>query len=222
MKAIIFGATGMVGKGVLLECLDHPEVHTVLSVGRNKVDIEDSTLIQIEHADFTDFSPLEEDFQGYDACFYCMGVSSAGMSEDKYKHLTYDFAMAAAKELVQINPHMTFVYVSGQGTDSSEKGRIMWARVKGKLENDLLSLGFNRAVMFRPGVIVPKRGIKSRTALYQRMYDLFGWLFRLLESSFPNSITDTTKLGKAMINAHLKMTKLTIAGPKEINELAEM
>jgi uncharacterized protein YbjT (DUF2867 family) len=220
MKAIIFGATGMIGKGVLLECLDHAEVAEVLSIGRSRIELSHAKLRQIEHRDFLDFSAIASELQGYDACFFCLGISAAGMQEAEYKRITYDFAMTAAHTLVKINPEMTFTYVSGQGTDSTEKGRMMWARIKGKLENDLLALGFQNPVMFRPGAIIPRRGIKSRTRSYQFMYDYFGWLLKAIEKVSPNSVTDTTKIGLAMINAHLIGVEKRILSPRDINLLA--
>ncbi len=222
MKAILFGASGMIGKGVLLECLDHPQVEQVLAVGRSKVEPEHPKLRQITHHDFTDFSGIESEWKGYDACFFCLGISAAGMKEADYRRITYDFTMAAAKILYKLNPGMTFTYVSGQGTDSSEKGRMMWARVKGKVENDLLAMGFGRAVMFRPGAIIPRRGIKSRTRAYQFMYDYLGWLLKIIEKMAPDSITDTTKIGRAMINVHMKGTNQKILYSKDINALAQL
>lgn len=220
MKAIITGATGMIGQGVLLECLEHREVSEVVTIGRSKVDLEHPKLKQIEHADFTDFSTIKDQLRGYDACFFCLGVSAAGMKEEDYRRITHDFTMAMAKTLHELNPEMTFTYVSGQGTDSTEKGRIMWARVKGKTENDLLNLGFNKAIMFRPGIIVPKRGIESRTRAYRLLYRYFMWLVKLVQFLSPNSVTDTTRMGQAMINAHLVGEDQRILGPKDINVLA--
>jgi uncharacterized protein YbjT (DUF2867 family) len=220
MKAIIFGATGMIGKGVLLECLDHPDVKQVLTIGRSKLEIKNPKLKQIEHSSFLDFTGLEGELKNYDACFFCLGISAAGMNEADYTRITHDFTLSAAQFLFRLNPEMTFTYVSGQGTDSTEKGRMMWARVKGKTENDLRALGFKKAIMFRPGVIIPRRGIKSRTKSYQTIYNLFGWLLKLLEKTAPNSITDTTKIGLAMINTHLKGADKTILTPKDINQLA--
>lgn len=222
MKAILFGASGMIGKGVLLECLDHPQVEQVLAVGRSKVETEHPKLRQIIHQDFTDFSGIESELKGYDACFFCLGISAAGMKEADYRKITYDFTMAAAKTLHKLNPEMIFTYVSGQGTDSTEKGRMMWARVKGKVENNLLALGFKRAVMFRPGVIIPRRGIKSKTKSYQLMYDYLGWLLKIIEKFAPDSVTDTTKIGRAMINVHLKGTNQKILHAKDINALAQL
>jgi len=221
MKAIITGSTGMVGKGVLLECLDHESVSEVLVIGRNPVNVKHPKLKELIHKDFSDFSKATAQLKGYDACFFCMGVSSVGMKEADYKHLTYDLTLALARELVQLNPKMTFNYVSGVGTDSTEKGRTMWARVKGKTENDLLSLGFKQAFMFRPGMIIPLRGIKSRTKIYQFMYDYFMWLVKLMKFFSPNSVITTTQLGLAMINSVLKSYPENILHPKDILELSK-
>ena len=221
MKAIITGATGMVGKGILLECLDHSKVEEVLVIGRNSVGIKHPKLKELLHADFDSFEKVKSQLKGYDACFYSMGVSSAGMKEEKYKYITYDFAMALAKVLIELNPEMTFNYVSGQGTDSSEKGRSMWARVKGKTENDLLGMGFKQAYMFRPGAIIPLRGIKSRTKSYQFIYDYFMWLVKLIKLLAPNSVVNTTQIGQAMINTVLKGYEKKILSPKDILVLAE-
>lgn len=220
MKAIITGATGMVGKGVLLECLDHKKVEQVLVIGRNPIDIQHPKLKELIHKDFSDFSSVKDQLKGYDACFYCMGVSSAGMNEAKYQHLTYDFTLALARELIQLNPKMTFNYVSGVGTDSTEKGRTMWARVKGKTENKLLKLGFKQAYMFRPGAIIPLRGIKSRTKVYQFIYDYFLWAVKLMKFFAPNSVVTTTQVGLAMINTVLKGYQQTVLEPKDIVALS--
>ncbi len=221
MKVIVTGATGMVGKGVLLECIDHESVSEVLSVGRNPLNIKHPKLRELIHKDFSNFSEVNSELKGYDACFFCMGVSSVGMKEAEYKHLTYDLTLALAKELVLLNPKMTFNYVSGVGTDSSEKGRTMWARVKGKTENDLLNLGYKQAFMFRPGAILPLRGIKSRTRAYQFMYDYFTWLLKIVKVISPNSIVTTTQLGLAMINSALNGYPEKIIHPKDILELSK-
>lgn len=220
MKAIIFGATGMIGRGVLLECLHHPEVEQVLCVGRSQLAMNHPKLKQIVHSDFTDFSGIENQLRDYDACFFCLGVSAAGMKEEDYRRITYDYCMAVAKTLYRLNPEMSFTYISGQGTDSTEKGRMMWARVKGKLENDLLKLGFKKADMFRPGLIIPRRGIQSRTPGYRIAYTWLGWLLKIIQRLAPDSITDTSRLGQAMINAHLKPVGKSILTPKDINALA--
>ncbi len=216
MKVIITGATGMIGKGVLLECLDHPSVESVLIISRSKMDLNHPKLKQVIHKDFSDYSTIKDQLAGYDACFLCMGVSSAGMNEEKYRVITYDYTLALARALKELNPNMTCTYVSGQGTDSSEKGRSMWARVKGKTENDLLKLGFKQAYMYRSGAIIPLRGIKSRTKAYQFMYDYFMWLVKLIKFLAPNSVVNTTQIGKSMINvAHQGYSK-TILNPEDI------
>ena len=216
MKVIITGATGMVGKGVLLECLDHKEVEEVLVIGRNSIEMSHAKLKEIIHKDFSDFSGISDQLKTYDACFFCMGISSMGMKETAYKKITYDFTLALATELKKQNPNATFNYVSGEGTDSSENGRTMWARVKGKTENDIIALGFKQAFMFRPGAIIPLRGIKSRTKAYQFMYDYFMWLVKLAKTLAPNSVVDTTQIGLAMINSVKKGYSKNILKPKDI------
>lgn len=215
-NVIITGATGMVGKGVLLECLDHKSINKVLVIGRNPIGIEHPKLKELIHNDFTNFSIVKNQLLEYDACFFCLGVSSAGMKEEQYKKITYDFTLSLGKTLVDINPQMTFNYVSGQGTDSSENGRMMWARIKGKTENDLLNLGFKQAFMFRPGMIIPLRGIKSRSKSYQLMYDYFMWIVKSIKALAPNSVVDTTQIGLAMINAVLKGYTQRVLKPKDI------
>ncbi len=221
MKVIITGATGMVGKGVLLECLDHKKVEQVLVIGRNQVGIQHPKLKELIHKDFSDFSSVKDQLKGYDACFYCMGVSSVGMSEADYSRVTYSFAFALASVLANINPEMTFNYVSGEGTDSTEKGRSMWARVKGKTENDIINAGFRQTFMFRPGAIIPLRGIKSRTKAYQFMYDYFMWLVKLIKLLAPNSVVTTTQVGLAMINSVFNGYTDNILRPKDIITLSK-
>ncbi len=216
MNVIVTGATGMVGKGVLLECLDHQSIDKVLVVGRNPVEIKHPKLKELIHSDFSDFSGVSEKLKGYDACFFCMGISSMGMKEADFKKVTYDYTLSLARELYTLNPEMTVTYVSGEGTDSTEKGRIMWARVKGKTENDLIKLGFKQAFMFRPGFIIPLRGIKSRTKGYQFVYDYFMWLVKLIRALAPNSVVTTTQVGKAMINSAIRGYPLNILKPKDI------
>src|SRR5579862_4095072 len=163
MRAILFGASGMVGQGVLRECLLDPDVESVVVLSRSAIGRQHPKLRQLLHGNFLDFSAIESQLAGFDACFFCLGVSSAGMNEEDYQRITYGFTLAAARVLARLNPNMTFIYVSGTGTDSSERGRSMWARVKGRTENELLRLPFHAAYMFRPGVIVPLHGIQSRT-----------------------------------------------------------
>ena len=221
MKVIITGATGMVGKGVLLECLDHNNVEEALVIGRNPIGMNHPKLKEIIHKDFSDFSGIADQLENLDGCFFCMGISSIGLKEAEYKKVTYDYTIALARELIKLNPEMTFNYVSGEGTDSTEKGKIMWARVKGKTENELLNMGFRQAFMFRPGAIIPLRGIKSRTKAYQFMYDYFMWLVKLLKALAPNSVVNTTQVGLAMINSVQHGYTKSILKPKDIITLAE-
>ena len=211
----------MVGKGVLLECLNHDSISEVLVVGRNPLGINHPKLKELIHSDFTNFVEVKDKLLGYDACFFCLGISAAGLNEEQYKRITYDFTLALAKTLFGINPKMTFNYVSGEGTDSSEKGKMMWARVKGKTENDLLNLGFAQAFMFRPGAIIPLRGIKSRTKSYQFMYDYFLWLVKIIKLIAPNSVVSTTQIGLAMINSVLNGYPEKILKPKDILKLSK-
>jgi uncharacterized protein YbjT (DUF2867 family) len=200
MKVILFGATGMVGQGVLRECLLDPGVQHILSIVRTPSGQDHPKLRELVHSNFFDYSTIESELTGLDACFFCLGVSSAGIDEAKYTHLTYDLTLAAAAALARLNPNMTFLYVSGAGTDSTEHGRTMWARVKGKTENALLKLPFRAAYMFRPGFIQPLHGIRSKTKLYQFFYTALNPILPLLKSAFPNSILSTEELGRAMIN----------------------
>lgn len=220
MKVIITGATGMIGQGVLLECLDDPAITQILTVGRSAVNMTHKKLKELLHEDFLDYSDVVEDLKGYDACYLCMGVSAGGMTEERYYKLTHDFTLSIASTLKILNPNMVCTYVSGQGTDSSEKGSSMWARVKGKTENDLLLLGFKAAYMFRPGIIIPLKGIQSKTKSYQFMYTYFGWLIKILKAISPKSIVNTTQVGKAMIQITKKGYLRNIITPKDILLLA--
>jgi len=220
-KVIITGATGMVGKGVLLECLDHDSISEVLVIGRNPLGIKHPKLKELIHSDFTNLVEVKDKLLGYDACFYCLGISAAGLKEEQYKRITYEFTLALAKTLFKINPKMTFNYVSGEGTDTSEKGKMMWARVKGKTENDLLNLGFKQSFMFRPGAIIPLRGIKSKTKSYQFMYDYFLWLVKIIKLIAPNSVVSTSQIGLAMINSMLNGYPDKILRPKDILKLSK-
>lgn len=222
MKVILTGATGMVGQGVLRECLLDPGVTQVVTLGRTKTGQIHPKLEEIEHKNFEDFSPLEKRLTGFDACFYCMGVSSAGMGEKDYHHITYDYTLALARVLAQVNPGMTFTYVTGAGTDSTAKGRIMWARVKGATENALLALPFKAAYMFRPGLIQPLDGAVPRNKWLKGLLVLFKPLFPPLMALFPKHITTTRRIGRAM----LKVTREGTFTPRleawNINDLGKI
>ena len=219
MKVILFGATGMVGQGVLRECLLDANVESVLAVGRSPTGQRHAKLREIMHDNFLDYSAIEPQLAGYDACFFCLGVSSVGMSEQRYRHLTYDITMAAAKALSKLNPGMVFVYVTGRSTDSSEQGPLMWARVKGKTENDLLKLPFKAAYMFRPAGIQPLHGIRSRTAWVQALYVAAAPLLTLLNRVAPNYMTTTEQVGRAMIKVARDGYPRPVLESEDINRL---
>jgi uncharacterized protein YbjT (DUF2867 family) len=221
MKVIIFGATGMVGQGVLLECIADAGVESVLCIGRAAVATQHAKIKQLQLSDVGDLSSLVGDVAGFDACFFCLGVSAAGLSEEKYRALTYDLTLRAAKTLADRNPGMTFIYVSGVGTDSTEHGRVMWARVKGATENALLKLPFKAAYMVRPGAIQPVHGVTSRTPLYRAIYAIGGPLFPLLRRLFPNQITTTERIGKAMLIAARTGAPKSILEPPDIEALVK-
>src|SRR5471032_923539 len=201
MKVIIFGASGMVGQGALRAALLAQDVEQVLLVGRSAVDLRHAKLRQLTQPDLFDYSAVATQLQGYDACFFCLGVSSAGMDEAQYTRLTYDLTLAAAEPLARLNPGMTMVYVSGAGTDSSEQGRSMWARVKGRTENALLRLPFKAVYLFRPGAIQPLHGARSKTTSYRIFYSLLAPLMPLLRRLCPRAILSTESMGDAMLNA---------------------
>lgn len=198
MKVLIFGATGMVGQAALLECLRDSAVELVVTLGRTATGIHDAKLREIVHANLLDYAGMEMQLAGFDACFFCLGVASTGMKEADYTRVTYGFTVAAAEALSRINPGMAFVFVSGSGTDSTEKGRMMWARVKGRTENALLRLPL-KAYMFRPGFIQPLDGIRSKTPMYQAFYRVLGPVMPLLRRAFPNQILSTRDIGQAML-----------------------
>jgi uncharacterized protein YbjT (DUF2867 family) len=220
MKVNVFGATGMVGQGVLRECLLDPDVERVLAIVRRPTGQRHEKLEEIVHENFFDFSPIEARLAGYDACFFCLGVSSVGMTERDYQRVTYDITLAAATALVRRNAAMTFVYLSGAGTDSSERGRSMWARVKGKTENALLAMPFKAAYMFRPGLIQPLDGITSSTRAYRLGMALFAPLFPVLRALFPRHVTTTRELGRAMLRAARQGAAKGVLEPPDIIALA--
>jgi NAD-dependent epimerase/dehydratase family protein len=217
IKAIITGSTGMVGEGVLHECLNHPEVESVLVINRRTCDVQHPKLKEIIHSDFSDFTGIENELSGYNAAFLCMGVSSVGMKEEKFRYLTYDLTMALAKPLAKLNPEITLTYVSGAGTDSTEKGRIMWARVKGKTENDIIKLTVKAGFAFRPGVITPTKGLKNTYTSYKVMKPLLP-VFRAM---FPKYVSSLQELGLAMINVVLKDYDKNVLEVKDIVELGK-
>lgn len=200
IKAILTGATGMVGEGVLHQCLRNPEVEAVLVINRRPCGVQHEKLTEILHKDFHDLSLIEAQLTGYKACFFCLGVSSAGMNEIDYYHLTYNLAIHVAETLSRLNPDMTFCYISGAGTDSSEQGRSMWARIKGKTENDLQKLPFKAAYMFRPGYIHPMKGMKNTLAAYK----MLGFLYPVVKALFPRYVCKLEEVGQAMINVTKK------------------
>src|SRR6267154_446173 len=216
IKAIITGATGMVGEGVLLECLNHPEVEQVLVINRKPGGVSHPKLREIIHADFFDLAPIESQLIGYNACFFCLGVSSAGMSKEKYKHITYDLTLNVGQLLARPNPEMTFCYVTGAGTDSSEQGHVAWARVKGATENALIRL-FKQAYMFRPGFMKATPGQKN----VKSYYTLFAWLYPVGRALYPAGFCTLQEVGRAMINAATKGYPKRILEVKDIVELAK-
>ena len=199
MNVLILGASGMVGQGVLRECLLNDGVKRVVTLGRSEVAQRHPRLRQIVHADLLNLAPIEDQLTDLDACFYCLGVSAAGMSEQDYTRVNHDFTLSVAQTLVRLDPDMTFIYVSGAGTDSSEHGRVMWARVKGRTENDLLKLPFVSAYMLRPAMIIPMHGIKSKTPLYRVLYSLLTPAYPLLAKLSPKYVTTTERVGRAML-----------------------
>jgi uncharacterized protein YbjT (DUF2867 family) len=214
MRVVIFGASGMVGQGVLRECLLDQRVSEVVSVGRRPIGRTEAKLRELVRDDVADLGPVESELTGMDACFFCLGVSSAGMSEPAYKAVTYDLTLSVARRLTRLNPGLVFVYVSGQGTNAD--GRAMWQRVKGATENDLLDLDL-RGYMFRPGIIQPLHGVGSRTRLYRAAYVVATPLFPLLRRFAPRSLTTTEVLGRAMIEVAVQRPDLPILETPDIN-----
>jgi hypothetical protein len=217
IKAIITGTTGMVGEGVLIECLAHPDVEKVLVINRRPCGVTHLKLTEIIHTDFLNLTPIEEQLTGYNACFFCLGVSSVGMKEADYYSMTYTLTMHMAEILSRQNHDLTFCYISGAGTDSSEKGRINWARVKGKTENDLMRLPFKKVFAFRPAIIQPTTGQKN----ILRMYKVFGFLAPVFRVLMPNYISTLKDLGLAMINSVSKGYEKPVLEVKDIAELAK-
>ena len=210
----------MVGQGVLRECLLDPDIEAVQTVGRSPTGVHNPKLREIVQPDLYHYSSIEAELKGFDACFFCLGVSSAGMSEQQYENLTYTLTLAAAEPLSRLNPAMTFVYISGAGTDSSEKGRMMWARVKGKTENALLRLPFKAAYMFRPGIIQPVHGARSKTTAYRVGYALAKPVLPLLRRLFPRYILTTEEIGRAMIQVAKRSAPKNVLESWDIRDCA--
>lgn len=215
INVIITGATGMVGEGVLFECLQNEKVNQVLIVNRKHYDHQHPKLKELIVPDFLKLDEFADSIRGYDACFFCAGISSVGMKEDKYTHITYDTTLAFAKAFLSVNPNSVFTYVSGAQTDSSEKGRIMWARVKGRTENDLVKLPFRGVYNFRPGVMTPFEGQKN----WKRTYK---WLANLVKAILPKSALTVQQVGRAMINATLAGIPSQVLEIKDIRRIADM
>ncbi len=217
IRAIITGATGMVGEGVLHECLLHPDVEAVLVINRRPCNVVHPKLTEIIHKDFYDLASVEASLQGYNACFFCLGVTSIGLNEEQYHRLTYDLTMNVAKVLARVNPDMIFCYVSGSGTDSTEKGRTMWARVKGKTENHLIQLPFKKAYMFRPGFMRPTPGLKNTL----KGYAAFTWLYPVLRKLFPGFVSTLGEVGIAMIKSVSRGYEKQVLEVRDIVALAK-
>jgi len=220
IKAIITGSTGMVGKGLLLECLNNEKVESVLIINRKTIGIAHNKLTEVIHQNMYDLSDIQDQLSDYDVCYFCLGVSAMGLSEKEYKKITHDLTLNFANTLLVTSPNITFCYVSGAGTDSTEKGNVMWARVKGKTENDLLSLGFKKAYMFRPGYIQPMNGIKSKTAVYNFIYTLISPFYFLMKK-LTRYVTSTKQMSTAMINIVDAQPDINILESKDINHFAD-
>jgi uncharacterized protein YbjT (DUF2867 family) len=220
LRVIIFGATGMVGQGVLRACLLDPGVTQVLVIGRRPTGQQHATLRDVVLDDLFTVPSLGDQLNGYDACFFCLGVSAVGLKEEAYRRVTYDLTLTVAEALVARNPGMTFIYVSGQSTDSTAQGSVMWARVKGATENAVSALPFKATFMFRPGYIQPMHGIKSSTSWYRLLYSAVGPLYPLLRRLFPRNVTNTDAVGQAMIEVARRGAPKHILENREINELS--
>ena len=217
IKTIITGTTGMVGEGVLHECLNHPDVESVLVINRRTCNASHPKLKEILHNNFYDFTSIEDRLTGYNACFFCLGTTSVGKNEEEYTRITYELTKALADNLIKLNPEMTFCYVSGVGTDSTENGKVMWARVKGRTENYLLNLGFKKAFVFRPGIILPTKGLKNTLTLYK----IFFPLLPIVKFLFPKYICTLREIGKAMINSVTEEYEKEVLEVRDIESLAQ-
>lgn len=219
MNVLIFGATGMVGQGALRECLIADEVTLVQTIGRTATGQKHPKLRELVHGDLFDYSAIESELTHFDACFFCIGVTSSGVTEAHYTHLTYDLTLAAAQTLARLNPQMTFVYVSGAGADSTETGATMWARVRGRLENALQRLPFKAVYVFRPGIIQPLHGIRSKTGAYRWLYMLTAPVLPLLRRLLPNTVLSTQIVGRAMLTVARNGTSKTVLEAADISAI---
>jgi len=215
-KVIITGSTGMVGEGVVHECLKSPLISEVLIINRRASGCSNPKLKEIIHGDFHDLAPVADQLKGYDACFFCLGVSSVGMKKELYRKMTYDLTMHFAQTVSSLNPSMVFCYVSGAGTDNTEKGWLSWARVKGKVENDLMRLPFKSVYNFRPAMIEPTPGLSNTISIYKT----FSWIVPFFNRFFPKSICRLEQVGKAMINALAKGYSKHTLEVEDIKKLA--
>jgi uncharacterized protein YbjT (DUF2867 family) len=219
VKIALFGATGMIGQAVLRECLLDPEISQVLCIGRTKTEAHHPKVRDLVVPNLPDLSAVENELSGIDACLFCLGVSAAGMSEESYRRLTYDLTLGVAAALLEHSPTLNFLYVSGAGTDSTERGRTMWARVKGATENALLRLPFKGAYMFRPGVIQPLYGVVSKTRLYRLFYAAFGVFLPLSKALFPRSILTSEELARAMLEVAKRGAPAPILEVRDISAI---
>lgn len=219
MKVLIFGATGMVGQGVLRECLPAADVELVQTIGRTPTGQQHPKLRELVHAEMWDYDAVAPQLAEFDACYFCIGVTSSGLSEEKYTHLTYDMTLAAAQALARVNPQMVFIYVSAAGADSKEQSRLMWERVRGRTENALFKLPFRGVYVFRPGMIQPLDGIKSKTAAYRLFYSLFKPVLPLLRAALPNQVLTTRQIGQAMLAVTRSASRSRVLETAEIAQL---
>ena len=220
MNVLLFGATGMIGQGVLRECLLDAGVLRVTTIGRSATGVRHAKLQEIVHADLWNYAAIEDQLRGFDACFFCLGVTSAGMSEADYTRVTYGITVAAAETLCRLNPDMTFVFVSGAGADSTEQGRLMWARVKGRTENAILRMPFKASFVFRPGAVLPMHGEKSRTTAYRVLYSVTKPLLPLLKRIMPGQIVTTEQFGRAMLMVARQGAPKRVFESADINGMA--
>jgi uncharacterized protein YbjT (DUF2867 family) len=220
LNVLLFGATGMVGAGVLLECLEDPRVASVLVLGRTSCGVTHPKLREILRSDFFRYDDVLDELRNRDACFFCLGVSAVGMAEADYRRVTRDLTVAAAEAIARARASTTFCYVSGEGTDATERGRLMWARVKGETENLLLAMPLE-AYMFRPGFIQPMKGVRTRTRVYALVYALTAPLHPLVRRLFPTHVTTTVNIGRAMIEVGVRGHSRRVLENPDINALAE-